>query len=203
MVAIGINISKLAGLGISPVSSIPRALELITELSLGKMTIIVYCLLVILQYLILRKAFMKRYIFQIPVAIAFGYVVDIFGIDPKAIGHLLEGISKPQHYFLKIVYLFVSIVIIGIGVYIYLKQDLIPMPAEGVALAVSKKSGREIGDSKTLVDISLILIALILQLLFLGGLRSFTVENVVVREGTLLSAILVGQVVKLLKKVFD
>ena len=48
----------------------------------------------------------------------------------------------------------------------------------------------------------MIVIALILQLIFLGGLQSFVGEGVVVREGTIIAAIFVGQVVKFLSKRF-
>ena len=77
------------------------------------------------------------------------------------------------------------------------------MPAEGLAAAISKVSGKPFGDCKTFVDVGLIVTALILQLIFLGGFKSFTGANVVVREGTILSAVCVGQVVKLLNKWFN
>ena len=76
------------------------------------------------------------------------------------------------------------------------------MPAEGLALAFSTVLKKPFGDCKTCVDVCLIAVALILQLIFLGGLQSFTGATVVVREGTVLSAICVGQVVKLLNRLF-
>ena len=103
---------------------------------------------------------------------------------------------------MQLVYLLVSIVIIAIGVYVYLKPSLVPMPAEGLAGAIAQKTGKPFGDCKTIVDVSLIVIALAIQLIFLGGFKSFSGENVVVREGTVLSAVCVGQTVKLLKKLF-
>lgn len=202
IIALGINVSKMAGLGISPVSSIPRALEVIWGFSLGTMVIVVYCLLVLLQLIVLRKDFKVINILGVPVAIVFGWMVDLVGIDPNAFGHLLAGFPRPGTYIMKVVYLLASIIIIGIGVYIYLKPNLVPMPAEGLAAAISKKTGKAFGDCKTLVDVGLIVVALILQLIFLGGFKSFTGDTVVVREGTIAAAICVGQVVKFLKKKF-
>lgn len=203
IIAVGINFSKMSGLGISPVSSIPRALEVIWGFTLGTMVIVIYCVLVLAQILVLRKKFEIKNILGVPVALIFGTMVDFVGIDKKAFGHLLADFPRPSNYFLQLVFLVASIIIIGIGVYIYLKPNLVPMPAEGLAAAISKVSGKPFGDCKTFVDVGLIVTALILQLIFLGGFNSFTGANVVVREGTILSAVCVGQVVKLLNKWFN
>lgn len=200
LIALGINFAKMASLGISPVSAVPRALEVIFGLSLGTMVIVVYIVLVLAQLIVLRKDFKPVNILGVPVALVFGSMVDLVGIDPNAFGHLLANFPRPQSYPIKLVYLIASILIIGVGVYIYLKPKLVPMPAEGLAAAISQKSGKAFGDCKTLVDLSLIGLALILQLIFLGGLKSFTGDVVVVREGTFLSALCVGQVVKTISK---
>ena len=200
IIALGINVSKMAGLGISPVSSIPRVLEVVWGFTLGTMVIVVYCFLVLLQFIVLRKDFKPVSILGVPVAIVFGWMIDLVGIDPNAVGHLLAGFPRPGTYIMKLVYLIASIIIIGIGVYIYLKPNLIPMPAEGLAAAISQKTGKAFGDCKTMVDVGLIAVALIIQLIFLGGFSSFVNDPVVVREGTIAAAVCVGQVVKFLKK---
>ena len=200
IIAVGINVSKMAGLGISPVSSTPRALEVITDYSLGTMVIVVYIVLIVAQILVLRKEFPLKNIIGVPVALVFGWMVDFVGIDPSAFGHLLAGFPRPGNYIAKFLYLLVSIMIIGVGVYVYLKPNLVPMPGEGLAAAISQKTQKAFGDCKTIVDVSLITLAITIQLIFLGGLRSFTGDTVVVREGTIISAICVGQVVKFLRK---
>ncbi len=203
IIALGINVSKMSGLGISPVSSIPGVLNAIwQELTLGTMVIIVYCVLVVFQIVVLRADFKLKNILGVPVAIVFGWMVDFVGIDPNAFGHLLSGFPRPQGYVMQLVYLAASILIIGVGVFVYLKPKLVPMPAEGLAIAISQKTNKPFGNCKTAVDVSLILIALLLQIIFLGGLDSFSAGRAVVREGTVLSAICVGQVVKLLNRIF-
>ena len=207
IIAVGINLSKMAKLGISPVSSVPRALEVISDgrFTLGTMVIVIYCVLVLAQLLVLRKKFKVWNVLGVPVAIVFGWMVDFTGIDPNAIGHLMARLNfppVPEGYPLKFLYLVISMIIIGIGVFVYLRPNLVPMPAEGLAKAISEVSGKPFGDCKTLVDTGLILIVLILQLIFLGGFASFTGNNVVVREGTILAAICVGQIVKFIAKLF-
>lgn len=199
IIAIGINVSKMAKLGISPVSSVPRALEVALGFTLGQMILLVYCLLVLAQLIVLRKKFKPKNILGVAVGIVFGWMVDLVGIDPNAIGHLMYGFPIPEAYWLKLTYLAASILIIGIGVFTYLKAELIPMPAEGLALAISENSKLKFGDCKTIVDVSLITIAVIVQCIALGGIESFIGETVVVREGTIISAICVGQVVKLIR----
>ncbi len=204
IIALGINVSKMSGLGISPVSSIPGVLNAIwSQLTLGTMVIIVYCVLVLAQVIVLRKDFKLKNVLGVPVAIVFGWMVDLVGIDPNAFGHLLYHFPRPQGYVMQLLYLVASILIIGIGVFVYLKPKLVPMPAEGLAMAISQKTNKPFGNWKTAVDISLISIALVLQMIFLGGFDSFAAGRAVVREGTILSAICVGQVVKILNRILS
>lgn len=200
IITIGINISKMSALGISPVSSIPRACEVIWGFTLGTTTMIIYCILVVLQIVVLRKKFKLTNLLGVPLTIVFGWMVDITGTDPNAFGHLLLNFPRPESYPVKLIYLVVSVIVIGVGVFLYLRPHWIPMPAEGLAGAISEVSGKTFGDCKTIVDCSMIAIAIILQLIFLGGFKSFTGDTVVVREGTVIAAVCVGQTVKLLTK---
>ena len=201
LIALGINFSKMSAMGISAVSSVPRACELIWGFTLGTTTIIVYCVLVLLQVVVLRKKFRWINLLGVAVAVVFGKMIDLVGIDPNAFGHLLLNFPQPEIYPVRLLYTLAAMLMIAAGVFLYLRPQWIPMPAEGLASAIATVSGKPFGDCKTLVDSSMIALALILQLVFLGGLRSFT-ENVVVREGTLLLAVLVGQVVKLISRRF-
>ena len=200
LVAFGINLAKLAGLGMSAVNSVPRALEIVTGCTFGTMIIVVYSLMVVLQFLILRKDFKLHNILGIPVGLLFGSLVDILGTDPNAIGHFMIHFHRPASYLEQLLYLAVSIVIVGTGVYVYMKPRLVFMPVEGFTEAVAMKTGKTFGDCKSIVDVSLALISLAVQLIAMGGMKSFSSPDVVVREGTVLSALLSGQIVKFWKK---
>ena len=203
LVAIGINVSKLAHLGISAVSSVPRAAELIWGITLGNATIALHIICILLQFLILRKRFKIINILQVLVGFVFGYMVDLTGTDPHAFGHLLIWLPVPESYLMRLLYMFISVLIIALGMYIYLKPGWVPLASEGLAKAISEAWNKPFGNCKSLVDTTLVVIALILQLLFLGGLSSFTGDKVVVREGTVIAAIFVGQVIKLYTWLFD
>ena len=200
IITIGINISKLSGLGISPVSSIPRACELIGGFTLGTTTFIIYIFLVLMQLVVLRRRFRLVNALGLVLTVVFSWMIDLTGTDPTAIGHLLINFPQPETYIMRLVYMLSSVIIIGFGVFLYLRPNWIPMPAEGFAQAISAVSGKTFGDCKTMVDTGMIVIALILQLIFLGGFTSFAGDKAVVREGTIIAAVFVGQTAKLLSR---
>ena len=200
-IAIGINTTKLAQIGISPTSSFPRAIEAVTSLSLGTATTIVCIGMVLVQMLILRKRFKPVNVLGIPLSIAFGWVIDFFGTDPRTFGHLLAGVPRPETYPMKLLCFIIGISILSFGVFLYSRVMWVLMPTDGLGRAIAEVTGKNFGDCKTMVDCGFVFCALMLQLVFLGGFKSFT-ENVVVREGTVIAAVLVGQVVKLLGKIY-
>jgi len=192
ILAIGINISKAAQLGISPVSAIPYACELIWKIELGKASIIVYVILMLLQIVLLRKDYKAVQLLQIICT----YILVIF-ITYTGADYLLFWLPTPTSYLVKLVYLFISIVVIGAGVSLYLIPNFVPLPAEGLMNAIVQiSSGRfKFSNVKIAVDSVLVLISAILSIVFLGQLKS-------VREGTVLSALLVGKVVGFIFKHF-
>lgn len=200
IISVGINFSKMSALGITPVSSIPRACEQIWGMTLGTTTMIIYIILVLLQLVILRKRFRVINALGIVITFVFSAMVDFTGTDPNAFGHLLANFPRPEGYPMQLLYMVISLFISAIGVFLYLQPKWVPMPAEGLAGAIATVSGKPFGDCKTIADTTMVVAALILQLVFLGGFGSFLQEGVVVREGTIIAAIGVGQIVKLISK---
>ena len=210
IIAIGINFSRRCGMGISPVSSLPGVLENVVGWTLGAWTIIVYCVLVLLQIVVLGKNFRLKGLLGIVLAVGFGFVVDLFrikqeaqffGLDISAIGAWLKWLPAPENYLAQLGYCALGMIIIAIGVFLYVRVGWVAMPAEGLAAAIAERSGKKFGDCKTLVDVSMILSALIIQIIFMG-FSCFTDGTAIVREGTIFAAVLVGQLVKLISKFF-
>ncbi len=185
LLAIGVNISKSAQLGISPVSAIPYAIELIWSIDLGRATLIFNILLIAAQIALLRKDYKPVQLLQIVCTYLFGFFITYTSRN-----YLLAWIPLPSSYIIKLLYLFVSIIIIGIGVSFYLLPNLVPLPAEGFMNAIVKKSNNKykFANIKVAVDSSMVLVSAVLSIIFLGGLKS-------VREGTVLAALLIGKVV--------
>ncbi|MCD7974332.1 MAG: hypothetical protein LUF25_00705 [Phascolarctobacterium sp.] len=118
--AIGINISKLSVLGITPVSSMARACEQIFRLTLGTTTLIINIILLLGQLLLLRRDFRQLNVLGLPLTAVFSLMLDITGTDPEAIGHLLINFTRPEEYHVKFIYMILSIVILCIGVFLYM-----------------------------------------------------------------------------------
>lgn len=190
LITIGINISKASGLGISPVSAIPYAVELIWGIKLGLSTAIVYMALIVLQIALLRKKYKPIQLLQFLAT----YVLSFF-ITYTDRSHLLFWLPDPGNYAVSLLYLAISILIIGVGVSFYLMPQWIPLPAEGLAKAMETVSDGKLPfhTCKSIVDTALVIISAILSILFLQALLS-------VREGTILAALFVGKVVGIMNQ---
>lgn len=190
LIAVGINISKTAGLGISPVSAIPYTMELIWGIELGLSTAMVNMVLIALQILLLRKNYKPIQLLQLLVTYVFGFFITY-----TSRVHLLFWLPLPGNYLISLIYLAISIMIIGVGIAFYLMPHWIALPAEGLnkAMETASKGKLSFHKCKVLVDTSLVTISGILSILFLGELLS-------VREGTILAALFVGKVVGIVNK---
>ena len=185
ILAAGVNISKTAQLGISPVSAIPYAMELIWGISLGMATFLFNIMVIGMQIILLRKNYKPLQLLQLVCTYLFGLFITYTSRE-----YLLFWLPLPSFYLMKILYLLISIIVIGIGASLYLIPNFVPLPAEGLAKALVELSKDKIkfSNAKVGVDSFMVLISALLSLVFLGGLKS-------VREGTILAALLIGKVV--------
>lgn len=181
IMSFGVAFSIKAGLGTSPVSSIPYVLSMILPMTVGETTILVNCCLVIIQILLLRRQFELVQLIQVPVAIAFGYLTDL------AVW-VLSSIT-PVAYWQQWVFCILGILLVGVGVSFEVTADVVTMAGEGVALALVKTVKAPFAKAKISVDCSLVIIAVVLSFLFLHTLAG-------VREGTVAAAIFVGMTAK-------
>ena len=183
--SLGVSLITKANLGTSPISSIPYVLSLNFPLTLGNFTIIFSLLLIFLQLLILRKNFKPEYYLQIPVSILFGYFIDFTMI--------LMAFVQPESYPSKIIYLLIGCVILGFGVYIEVLADVVMLPGESFVRAIVLTWKTNFGTTKICFDVSMAVIAAILSFVFTGHLNG-------VREGTIIAALLVGFIARVLGK---
>ncbi|WP_294496558.1 DUF6198 family protein [uncultured Gemmiger sp.] len=178
IMSLGVGFSIKAGLGTSPVSSVPYVLsDDITPLTVGQTTILFNCCLVLLQIVLLRRRFQLVQLVQVPVAMAFGYLCD-FSV------WLLQSIN-PTTYWQQWIFCIAGILLVGTGVSFEVTADVVTMAGEGVALALCKVFKLKFASAKVCVDCSMVLIAVVLGFAFLHRLSG-------VREGTVAAAIFVG-----------
>ena len=190
IMAFGVGFSIRAGLGTSPISSVPYATAEISGLSVGATTIIMNFLFVLIQIAILRRQYEWFQVLQFPAAILFGLVID-----------LAEYLLQPlpcTGYVQQWLYCVVGIVLLALGISVEVMANLVTTAGEGVVLAICKVVPVKFGNMKVAFDVTLMCTAILLSLLFLGRVSG-------VREGTVAAAILVGQLTKqtnkLMKKV--
>ena len=188
IISLGAAISIKANLGTSPLICIPYVSSLITNLSVGTTTFIFGFVLVALQIIILRGDFEKRQYLQIVMGTIFSAFID-FSL-------MLVDFINPVDYVSQLVVLLVSCFVIAIGVLLEIKTEVIYLPPDGIIVALSKALKKEFGKIKPYCDVTFVVITVILSMVFLGYLA-------VVREGTVISAIIIGPIVRVLKKYFD
>lgn len=184
---LGVAVTKKGELGVSPISSVANVLSLkFTFLTLGNWLIIWNCMLILGQILILRKRFQLFQLLQIPLSFLFGYFTD-FGV-------WLLSFTKVDAYYMRLLMVFLGTVILGLGISISVIANVILNSGEAFVKAISDTTHKEFGNLKVGFDITCMVLAVILSLLFFG----FTVRGT--REGTVIAAFLTGFVVKFFSK---
>ena len=183
--SLGVSLITKANLGTSPISSIPYVLSLNFPFTLGNFTIFFSIFLIVLQLIILRKNFKLEHILQIPVSIIFGYFIDLTMI--------LFSWVNPEAYIMKIVYLLIGCLILGVGVYMEVLADVVMLPGESFVRAIVLAWKTNFGTTKICFDVSMSVIAAVLSFVFAGRLAG-------VREGTVIAALLVGFIARLIGK---
>lgn len=183
--SLGVAFITKASLGTSPISAIPYVLSLNFPLTLGNFTIIFSIILIIFQLILLRKNFKVEHLLQIPVSIIFGYFIDFCML-------ILNWLS-PNNYLLALVYLLIGCLILGIGVYLEMLANVVMLPGESFVRAIVYTFKTEFGITKICFDISISLIALLLSLFLAKEVNG-------VREGTIIAALLVGYLARLINK---
>ncbi len=182
LMALGVALITKSNLGTSPISSIPYVLSLIFPLTFGEFTTLVNALLVLIQLAILKKEFPPKQFLQAVVGSFFGFFIDF--------GMFLFSSVNPTFYALRIVVLLSGCFILALGIYFEVDANIIVNPGEGIVKVISAKSGRKFGTIKIAFDCTLVVTAVIISLIAFRTVKG-------IREGTIISAILVGSMVKM------
>ncbi len=185
--AMGVAITKKGELGVSPISSVANVMsEKFTDLSLGNWLIIWNCVLIIGQIVILRRHFQWIQLIQVPLSFLFGWFTDI--------GMWIFSFLKPSNYMFQLLLVLGGTVVLGFGIALSVIANVVMNSGEAFVKAISDTIHKEFGNVKVVFDISCVIAAVILSLIF------FSMQIVGTREGTVISALLTGFVVKFWNK---
>lgn len=177
----GISFITKASLGTSPISSVPYVLSLRFEPTLGEFSFVLNMIFIILEIALLRRKFEKIQLLQIVVNVVFSYFIDI--------SMLLLGGLNPGNYAMKLAFLLIGCAILAFGITLEVFADVILVPGEGIVNAIAVTFKKQFGSVKVGFDVTLMSTACSLSLVFFHGLQG-------IREGTLISALIVGTIVK-------
>lgn len=175
--SLGISLITKAELGTSPISSIPYTLSIGFPLSLGMFTLFYSLLLIVIQLVILGRRFPRQFWLQLPVSLGFSLFIDL------SMGSL--WFLSPESYPVKLICLLVGCLVLGIGVFMEMAASVVMLPGECTIKAISSTWNKDFGKTKVAVDLTMALSAAVLGFFLYGALTG-------VREGTLISALLVG-----------
>lgn len=181
MAAFGISLIAVLNLGSTPISSVPLVVSAITGYSFGTTTFLVNIFFVLGQVALLRRRFNPLNLLQIPSVFVFSVFIDISM-------HILGGVGG-MNYIAALLLSLVGNLLLAIGIVMQIRSKTLVQPGEGIVLAVSVTVRKPFGYMKICNDVSLVALAALLSWFVLG-------EIVQVREGTLISAVIVGLLVK-------
>lgn len=184
--AVGITLTTKTGIGVMPLSAIPYGAADAFGLSFSTANFIFYLFLVAGQFLLKGKNRTWLDLLQLPFSFVFSALLGVFeGLIPL----------QPQHWWQTLIILLIAIALNGAGVSMTVHMKMVPNPAEGLTEAVSTALGKSIGFTKNLVDISCVVIAFLIDLIF-GTL--FTSVGL----GTVVAMVVIGRAVALFDRLF-
>lgn len=179
--ALGIAVVTNASLGTTPITSIPLVCDGILPLSVGGYTAIINTFFVIAQKFILGPKFRYTVFLQLLPMLVFSAAIDFWLYCTDGI----LALPYPERF----AFLLVGIATLALGIFIQVVSNITVMPGEGLVLAIAWRTHHSFGSIKVITDCCMVGTAALLSLVFLGTVIG-------IREGTVLSAVLTGFVVR-------
>lgn len=188
IMTLGVAISVKSNLGVTPISSIPYTITVVSGMDLGIATIIFSIVVVLLQILLLRKNYKPINLLQIPIGILFGSFLTVGG-------KLMNFFPNPEGFIWQFIIMLISTVFVALGVFLYVPAGFVPLAPEGFLIALSKVTKKKFSTVKVISDVGMVIISLVVCLIVIHSPGSVGI-------GTIVAAILVGNEVKWMTKLF-
>lgn len=187
ILAMGLTLNAESNLGSSPIISIPYTLSFLWPVSFANLTLALYVLFVMLEFILKGKNRRWTDILQIPLSIVFTRFLDLFTAWFD---------FTDSSFALRLAVLAAAIILTGAGAALTVDMNLIANPGDGFVQAVSMRIGKDLGTAKNLVDISCVIVSTLIGFAAAGRL-------VGVGLGTLIAMIGVGRVIALFNHLFQ
>ncbi|MCU7357880.1 MULTISPECIES: YczE/YyaS/YitT family protein [Enterococcus] len=181
ILALGTVLFSCCQLGVSSLVSVPFTTATITGLTLGNATSLVFGLLAIVE-IILVKSFPLKIFLQLPFSFLFGAVVDFYNVT-LGLGNFVVTTLVG-----KVLLLMAAVIATSVGSFLMVNSKLILNPPDGLVEIIALKKGKRFGQVKFYFDLTMITVAFLLGMIFLGQPSGIGV-------GTLVALLLVGRLI--------
>lgn len=148
--------------------------------SVGRMLIVIHCVLIFLQIVLLRRKYQPVQLLQVVNAFILGSMVDFCTSYTTLL-------PEPE-YTASIAYTLTGCIFCAFGIFTFVKADLVPLSAEGFCLALHSTFKWRFSRIKVALDCAMLLIAVVASLIFLGYVAG-------VREGSIICALSTGCII--------
>ena len=188
--SMGVALSAKAGLGTSPVASVPYSVSLVNHaLTFGWWLNMWSVLQIAVQIALLRKKCKPvEIIIQTVLAFVYGYLTD-FSCK------LISGLQA-NTYIMQFALMILSCFVLGFGIWIQFKDGVAMLPGEAMNRAISEVTGKKYENIKIFFDVLYIIVAAAICFIFIGKLEG-------VREGSIIAAVLIGNIIKLYNSLYN
>ena len=192
MLALGIDLTILADLGTDALTSPALAASTLLKphypfFTVGNTLICLHVLLILAQIALLRRNYAPVQLLQVLMSFTLGFMVD-------ALLPCVKQLPVPD-YTARLGYTLLACVVCAFGIFSFVKANLLPLPAEGFCVALSRTFKLKFSRVKVGLDCAMVLFAVGFSLMFLGTV-------VGVREGTLICASTIGLIIGLFFHIF-
>lgn len=192
-IALGIILNTKSGFGVSAIISVAQSLSIISGVSIGDMTFVLYSVFVVMEIIIHclqnkgkpKAAIIGKDLLQLPLSIVFTRVMNVFSdMIPSA-----EGVAA------RLLVLVLAIVLTGIGAAMSLDMRLVPNPGDGIVQALADLTHKPVGLTKNCFDLLNVCITISIGLIFAGKIIG-------VGLGTILAMLGIGRIIALFNHIF-
>ena len=188
--AMGVAFSTKAGLGTSPVASVPYSCSLVSGLFTFGGWLNLWSVLQITTQVLVMKGKCNYIEIAVQTALAF-----VYGYLTNFACWLVRDLTADT-YPAQMAYMIAGCFILALGIWIQFKGGVAMLPGEAMNRAIAQAAGKRYENIKIFFDVVYIALSAAICLVFLGRLEG-------VREGSIIAALVIGTIIKGYNALFD
>ena len=188
--AMGVAFSTKAGLGTSPVASVPYSCSLVSGLFTFGGWLNLWSVLQITTQVLVMKGKCNYIEIAIQTALAF-----VYGYLTNFACWLVRDL-RADTYPVQMAYMIAGCFILALGIWVQFKGGVAMLPGEAMNRAIAQAAGKRYENIKIFFDVVYIALSAVICLVFLGRLEG-------VREGSIIAALVIGTIIKGYNALFD